>query len=86
METSAAQHRAEGVRAGAELLGDIVRDVEHALVVLREGRGENFVADLRAVQIKLGEAEAGVADGGAFDFLLAGEFLPQPARGLTTMY
>ena len=52
-EASAAEHHAHRVRAALELLGDIVRDIERALVVLRHGRRENGVANFRAIDVKL---------------------------------
>ena len=85
-ESPAAQDDAERVRAALELFSDIMRDVESALVILGESRGENGIADFCAVEIKLGRTETGVADRGALDLFLHGKFLAQPPRRKTSVF
>ena len=75
VKASAAQHRAERVHTAAKLLGHVVGDVEHTLVILRESGGEDGIADLFTVDVKLGKAKSGKINRRALNLLLDGKFL-----------
>ena len=84
VEPAVSEHDPDGVPALPERRGDVVGHVEHALSVVAQGRRQSLVAYLLPVEIQLGPAQPGIADGRAADFPLGREFLPQPARGEAT--
>ena len=77
-----AEVRRENIGSGPEFFGQVVNLVKHSLVVSREGRVEDMIPDLPAVQEKLVVAQAGHVNAGFRDFAVNLEVLPQVGGGV----